>query len=211
MPSRKILGRAGVSLADVYDVEGSQAGLGQLDSEEVKTVHEMGGVITSERLQGRVIVMDATALAASTTWDIEVGLGGGVVRIAGVQVVSDNTTGRVNHMTVGINMQSAAATDSLLFSWDISTALDLQKPVRMDFQGTVATLSRYFEGAGAQGYPSMSFGATQVIPGVTIPVMTFRGLTTAFGAGTITPRALIYVVFASTIGISSRGLPVPSW
>ena len=43
----KILSQAGISLADLYNVEGSIAGIEQLDTRELPIVHEMSGTIFS--------------------------------------------------------------------------------------------------------------------------------------------------------------------
>ena len=53
----KILAQAGISLADVYDVEGSIAGTDELLSEDVSLVHEMGGHMMSERCRSFVVTL----------------------------------------------------------------------------------------------------------------------------------------------------------
>ena len=42
-------------------------------------------------------------------------------------------------------------------------------------------------------------------------ILSLRGNTQGFGAGTVTLIALVYLVFSQPGGLSNRGLPLPSW
>ena len=43
------------------------------------------------------------------------------------------------------------------------------------------------------------------------PLISLRGVTLAFGAGTVTLTVHIYFAFAQLGGVSSRGLPLAGW
>ena len=210
MPN-KILSQAGTSLADIYDVEGSIAGLEELDSDAVKTVHEMGQTVFSERFRTRLIVLSTGAIAQSTTFAINFTLGiVPIARILGAEVMS-TTTARLTQANLNIGTQVAGdETEIPFWSWQTGAGDDFEKLVLNRISGgAVSTKVRYIPGQPL-GHPYMAIGDGQ--PDTVASTIEFRGITSAFGAGTITLSALIYLGFpAASSGLSSRGLPVPSW
>lgn len=206
--ANRILSQAGQSLADVYDIEGSVAGLEELDSAEVKTVHEMGATIASERMSGQLVVVTSTALAQTLTWDATLGLPRRFIdRILGIQVLAD--ADRV--LTAGVFVQDAGPGGSFaeipIWSWD--AAVDGVKTIRTSLQESTRNLI-LLQPTQMLG-PSMLIGSEQPLP---TGQLVFRGVTTTFGAGTVTVRMVAYLAFNEIIGgggLSSKGLPLPSW
>ena len=123
----KILGQAGTSLADVYDIEGSIAGVDQLLSEEVTLEHEMGGVIFSERLIGSIERLTTGALVQNTSWDLTLVTPPGIFRVLGVYVQAD-VGARSTRAQVSIR-DPTSARELPLFIWD--SANDLEQSIRI--------------------------------------------------------------------------------
>ena len=201
----KILSRSGDSLADTYDVEGSIAGIDQLLSKEVTLIHEMGGTIFSERLTGGIVRLSSTALAQNVSWNVvfEV-VTTTMSRIVGVLVFADTST-RIVSATVAIR-DPLAGREMPVAIWDSS---EDRVTIRMvDDGAAVAVFDAMVTSMNGPTVPSMMLGGAQPSP---VNEITFRGLTTGFGAGTVTCTALVYLLHASVTGLSSRGLPLPSW
>lgn len=201
----KILSRSGDSLADVYDVEGSIAGIDHLLSGEVSLVHEMSGTIFSERLSMSIARANAGAVAQSTTWDITLAdLGAQAWRILGVMVLA-SVTARTAHAQVSVR-DSRDGREMPIFVWD--TATDADSVIRIVENGGAAANQLALIPNPLQ-IPSMGLGRGQ--PQARDNEIVFRGSTTAFGAGTVTLIALIHTLRSQVGGLSSRGLPIPSW
>lgn len=199
----KVLSQSGNSLADVYDVEGSIAGIEELLSKDVNLVHEMGSTIFSERLSARMIALSSGALAQSLEWDINFSFAEHT-RILAVQVVTA-TVARVNQASVAL--LSGAAVDDMevpIWAWDANEGSVV---ARVLIGGAVATQAVLISPIVPQ-VPSMLTGNDAPRPASTV---SFRGGTTAFGAGTVITQALIYGLFPQVAGLSSRGLPIPGW
>jgi len=203
----KVLSRSGDSLADVYDVEGSIAGIEELTPREVRLVHEMGGTIFSERLSSQVRRDVTAALAQDTTVDIVLtDLPAGMTRILSTMVLNAGTTTVARLASLQISARdNVNGREVILWAWD----------------GTVQT-ERIIDNGGAAGdheilgrdlaisspHPSMLVGNGQP---QSVSELTIRGITTSFGAGDITLTILNHILFSEVTGISSRGLPIPSW
>ena len=201
----KIQTKSGDSLADTYDVVGSVAGLEFLDTEEVKTVHEMGGTIFSERASGRIRTFSQT-LAQSLDFATAIAdLSGPPFRLYGVIVVT-SVTARIATLCVswrGLDPQ----TEHPIWVWDGTN----EDTVRFDMLG-IGTGNRLvlrpipeYSHFPYTGYgPSQPFNVGQLI---------LRGTTTAFGAGTVEATVNLYqaVVTSNVVGSESRGVPIPSW
>jgi len=209
--SPKVLAKAGDSLADIYDVEGSIAGVDQLISREVNLFHEMGHNIFSERMTAFLVPITSGAVAQSTAFDnapttvFEV-----PIRILGCFVIS-NQAARLQRVSVFVRDATAGGEqDFPIFSWETAAGADFERTIRMVLAGAAAAnVTMYVPGdPGSAQSPSMIMGRNQ--PGPTWG-MVMRGVTTAFGAGTITTQAFVYTAFAQRRGISSRGLPIPGW
>jgi len=201
----KILSQTGISLADTYDVEGSIAGIEQLESREVSLVHEMGGTIFSERLSGAIRRVTTGAILQNAAWDlILTDLPAVPTRVLGVVVFSDDDA-RISRAMVAIR-DPLAEREIPIFVWDANEAT---VTVRMQDNGAAVTTENVLANAlGVATLPSMLIGSEQPQP---VDQVAFRGLTTGFGAGTVVTTALIYIGFSQVGGISSHGLPVPAW
>lgn len=202
----KILSQAGSSLADTYNVEGSIAGIDQLETRELPIVHEMGGTIFAERLSGGMDRRTTGAIAQNTDWDIILtGLGRFPSRILGIFVFSDDAS-RLSHATVSVR-DPLDEREVPIFAWDTGEAV---VTVRIQDDGAAVAnevaLNNVLNVAAAT--PSLLIGTDQPAP---IDQMAFRGRTSGFGAGTVVVTMLMYKAFSEIGGISSRGLPLPSW
>jgi len=207
----KILSQSGVSLADIYDVEGSIVGVEELDATDVKTVHEMGATILSERLGAQIHILQTIALAQNLTWDIELPSFPDITRLLNLGVVHNTVAGRVEHVTISLNNAFPGdETEVPLFNWEQGVGNDVTKVCRIKLSGSaVLDLLRLAPGEGFTA-PTIIMGSRQ--PQAT-PRIAFRGSTSGFGAGTVLVTALILVAAPSSVGSGFRntGLPVPSW
>ncbi len=206
----KILSQAGMSLADIYDIEGSIAGVEHLSSHEVQTVHEMGGTIAAERIGGFIARATTGAIAQSTAWNVLfTEFPPTPFRILGVSVM-DNSGGTVSNCQISIknNAVITAGREIPIFVWD--TTADSEVPVRWVNNGAAVTEFRDLRQAvpSVGGLPSMGFGDTSRMQ---TPTLVFRGSTAAFGGGTAEVIAQVYGAWMELGGISSYGLPVPGW
>jgi len=200
----KILGKAGDSLADVYDVKGSIAGVEELLSQDVSLVHEMGGVLFSERLSSRVVALASGSIAQSLAFNVNFSFGENS-RILALCVITDNVA-RLND--VQISLTSGPAVDNTevpIFAWN--DANDLSTGINVLLAGSVASRAMLIPATDMQ-IPNLLVGSDSPRP---LTTMSMRGDTTAFGAGTTITTALIYVAFPQVQGLSSRGLPLPGW
>jgi len=203
----KILSQSGTSLADVYDIEGSVAGVERLLSKEVNLSHEMGQTIFSERFSSQIRRLTTGALNQSTTWDLSItGLTSGALRCHGVTMFA-NVAARVLNAQISI-LNGAATRETPLVVWDSTNDVD----VRYRTADDGAAVTDEFLLRPVAGY---NFSAPDMLTGVeAIHVMdgfVFRGQTTAFGAGTVTVIGLFHISFPAGGGLSSHGLPLPSW
>ena len=204
----KIQSRVGSTLADTYDVRRGIAGLEELRTQEVAVVHEMGATIQSERFSSFIRRAATGDLAASTVWDIVIDdLPAGVSRILGVTVFPD-TAARSDRVAVLLRDPEAGGGREIpIWIWNSATGI---------FQNTRMVV----EGAAPASFPVLY----PVEPNPSIPSLlvsedqpqavadiAFRGQTSAFGAGTVEHVLLLHIAFAAIGGLSSRGLPIPSW
>lgn len=206
----KIRSQAGISLSDLYDVEGSIVGIEELISREVHLSHEMGAAVFSERLVARLRRMTTGDIAQNTDFSLQIAdLPAGGFRVLGVDVIADAGL-RVNHAVVSMHSPGANfGQDFPLWTFDQDFA-NTGRTVRMvDDDNAEANLTQLAPQLGMANLPSMGFGVDQRF---NVPNIVFRGTTAGFGAGTVEVIALIYVAAADAgSGLSSRGLPLPSW
>jgi len=203
----KVLAQTGTSLADVYDVEGSIAGVEQLISQDVQLTHEMGQTIFAERLVTSVIRIPSTAIEASTAWNVVFSaLTLQPVRVIGVQVsnIGNNSAARVTDAQLSIR-EPVQGREVAIWVWDGN--VNAIRIVEDDDPVAAAEILRYNPG-DIPGFPFIM--APTTAPRIR-PEISFRGITAAFGAGTVELVANIYLAFAAVGGVSSEGLPVPSW
>jgi len=202
----KILSQAGNSLADTYDVEGSIAGIDQLETRELPIVHEMGATVFSERLSGAIRRATSGAILQNTNFDIILtDLPATPSRVLGVTVVTD-VAGRVSTAAILIR-DAGAGREMPIFVWDSGEQFMVCRMVENN--AAVGTLELLVTSLNLPGFPpSMIIGTDQPQE---VDQIAFRGRSTGFGAGTVTITALIYLAFSEVGGISSRGLPIPGW
>lgn len=201
----KILSQSGNSLADVYDVQGSIAGIDQLESREVTLVHEMGRTMFSERFSGFIRRSVVGPNLQSVTFDALMIDLPEIARVVGVTVLAD-TAGRTDRAQVSVR-DPLNGREMPIYIWDVNDGASLTAAIRIEDNGILP-------GADAALIPSFS-----QIPSFTIGTdqpqsmeqIAFRGVTSAFGAGNVTYVLLVYLAFAAVGGLSSRGLPIPSW
>ena len=204
----KVLARAGVTLADIYDVEGSVAGVEQLIPEEVALVHEMGATIFSERLGGGIRRVQTAGIAQSTNFDSTfLDLPAGAWRLLGVLVFAGNA-GRTANVQISLRAEANDREIPVLV-WD--SAADAERSIRLiDDGGAVSDFTALLPSNGSQ-IPNLGVGTGQ--PQTIGTEVVFRGTTSAFGAGTVSLRAILYVAGSQQpgSGIASIGLPLPGW
>lgn len=202
----KILSRSGDSLADVYDVEGSVAGIEQLETRELPIVHEMGSTIFSERLAGDIRRMTTGAVIQGTAFDVVIAnLPAGIWRILNVMVFAD-VAARVEHAAVLLR-DPTDAREIALSVWDSTN--NVESTCRIDDDGAGVANLEVLVSDPIQ-HPSLGIGTGQR-EGQQVNDIALRGKTLSFGAGDVTVVALIYIAHSHVGGISSRGLPIPGW
>lgn len=209
----KIQSQSGNSLADIYDVQGSVAGIEQLETRELPIVHEVGGTVFAERVVGVVRTISSGALLQSVDFDITpIDFPDVPFRILNVAVLA-NANARVSVAMVGIRTTLLDPATSVniegeipIFNWDSNTGTDDLTRIRLITAAAANT--RLLVPAIPAQVASLAVGTA--LAGTTTRI-TFRGSTLGFGAGTVTISALIHIAFAEQRGLSSRGLPIPSW
>jgi len=201
----KIQSQSGNSLADVYDAEGSIAGIETLETHELPIVHEMGATVFSERLGGFISRGTTGAILQTITWDVVLTNVGLIPsRLLGVVVFADDGS-RVSHATVSIR-DPLAEREVPIFVHDSAEKIII---ARLDDNGTIGPVE-LLQNQMPNGIPSMLIGTEQEQP---VDQIAFRGLSTTFGAGDVTVTMMLYRAEAQAQagGISSRGLPIPGW
>jgi len=198
----KILSQSGNSLADMYDAEGSIAGIDELVTRELPIVHEMGVTVFSERYHTAIRRFASGGLAQNTAISLQAAdLPSAPTRLLGAAVISD-VAARVDRLA--ISLRDPGATNEI--------------PIWV-FDGTSTPIEFADAGAGTATFDLL--GAQQVfVPGMVggdgqpfrmVSDIAIRGDTTGFGAGTVFVRAFLLLAFAFQGGLSSRGVPIPSW
>lgn len=203
----KILSRSGDSLADIYDVEGSIAGIEQLETRELAIIHEMGATVLSERFTTRIFRHSTGAIAQNIAFREELTtLPETPTRLLGLQVITTDLS-RLNRVAV-LGTDPTVGQDIPLWIWDDVIALDID--VTMEDLGTGANF-RVLQPLPASTIIPTFVGGNEQQDNM-VSNVTLVGLTTGFGAGTVVITALLYLAFPRRdVNISSRGLPIPSW
>ena len=201
----KILAKSGDSLADLYDVEGSIAGISELQSKDVNLVHEMGAVLHSERLSTVMIDVSTGPVLQTILFTESFELTIAHSRLLGVQIFTTDSA-RVSIAQVSITSPPGIDNaDMPIFVWD--AAEDVARTVDILVDGQI-TLGELLMPLNQSWIPNLLVGPDSPRPA---NILTLRGRTTSFGAGDVTTRMLLYVAFPEVAGLSSRGLPIPSW
>ncbi len=202
----KILSRAGVSLADTYDVEGSIAGIEALESREVTLVHEMGRTIHSERMSGVIRIITTGVRLQNITFAVVLtDLPAGIFRILGVEMFAD-VAGRLTMAQVSLAADIPNGQEIPLAIWNI--AADRETGIRVNLGGGATTVVSLQSTAPRPTLPTLGVGDGQL---QRTDILSLRGITSGFGAGDVTVTALIHIAFARLGGVSSLGLPIPGW
>lgn len=203
----KIQARVGSTLADTYDARGGIAGLEDLRTPEVALVHEMGGTIQSERFSSFIRRGTTGDLGQSLGWEVLFeNLPAGVTRLLGVTVFAD-VSARTERASVLLRDPLAGGGREIpIWIWDQATGIF--RVVRMDIEGSVASVPVLSPVEPNPYIPTLLVHNDQP---QSVGEIAFRGQTTAFGAGTVEHVILLHIAFAAIGGLSSRGLPIPSW
>ncbi len=202
----KILAQTGVSLADVYDIEGSIVGVDQLHSDEINLVHEMGATIFSERLGSTIQRFVTGDMAADDTFDLTL-IVSGIYRVLGVTVLAD-TAARINRAQLSLR---DSGTGREIPFWIWTTGIDVEHAIRIVENGSAVGNSTAMTQAVPQTMPTLGMGVGQRINQQVGNEIVFRGLASSFGAGTVELTALVHVANPSIARLGSTGLPIPSW
>lgn len=197
----KILSQGGRSLADMYDVVGSVAGIEQLESREVTLVHEMGATLFSERFRTTFRRAQSGDVAQSTDINLAIAnMPEGVSRLLGVQVVSDDAS-RIANAQVSIADQTAGQEFPV---WSFSGNSSV---IRLQHDSVVTTLDLLLPDPGLTLPAFITVGQANL----EMNELRLRATTTAFGAGTVLLDWLLNFAFTFTGGVSAFGAQVPSW
>jgi len=207
----KILGEAGKSLADIYDVEGSVVDVDEVDASIVQGVHDLGPTIASERMGSSIIILRTGDELQTVNFNVVTPLTDmpGITRILGATIMADGD--RV--LTCGLwLLDQAVNAESLLWAWD-GTLDDVLPAFRVNVLGTIAARTILRPVTNMAALPGIAFGPGQRAQ---MPAFALRGTTTTFGAGTVEIAAHIQIANSDITGTgtgapSSIGLPVPSW
>lgn len=204
----KILAQAGTSLADVYNVQGSIAGIDQLESAELGIIHEMGGTVLSERLAGRLFRTDTGDILQTITWEIIFsGLAEFIGKISGASIWTDDVS-RVANASLSLVDDTVLATprNIPIFAWDSVGGASVRTQIADE--AAVATFDLLIP-------PVTGMLPNLIVSGTgqprTVERVAFRGLSTTFGAGTVNVACAIHILSPGFGGLNSRGLPLPSW
>lgn len=206
----EILSQAGFSLADMYDVVGSIAGIDELLSKEVSLVHDMQAQIFSERFRFQMFQVRSDPTGQNTNIDLNIdligGLGDSIGRILGVVVVCNLATQMATASVAAHRpaLGPAIFRDFPFWIWGGDTF-----PTRLGLDGTIVQRDVLIGAPGQNMLPSFAGGTKQgPFPFTDIRC---RGRTSGFGAGTETVWFLVYVGFTQTDGVSNYGARVPGW
>jgi len=200
----KVLSQAGNSLADIYDVKGSIAGIDELETRELPIFHEMGATVFSERFSTQLLRASTGAIAQNTDIGLTIpSMPDAVARLLAVAIITDDAT-RILHCTMVVR-DPVAEQEFPVWIWDEATSLSARM---IDNAQVTAVFDLLVGSVAADMLPSFMGGTGQP---QTVDELVVRGRTTGFGAGDVTVTALAYVAFSLVGGVSSRGLPIPSW
>ena len=201
----KILSQAGNSLADVYDVEGSIAGIEQLETADLGLIHEMGATVFSERFTTVIRRIPSGNVTQNQNIGVTVSdLPTTPTRILGCAIITDDAS-RLSRASLSVREPLPQAQEFPVWVWDGTNNL----AIRLADDGGAAD----FELLVGQDSASMlpSFGGGNGQPGMLATELRLVARTTGFGAGTVFVTGLVYTAQTDVGGISSRGLPIPSW
>lgn len=215
---RKILGKSGESLGASYDVEGSQVAIKTLKDEEgVSLVHEMGGVQFSERLFMRILNWNTGALSASSSfyvrstsagWAASLPAPAASVRIYSVQAMVETSDGFNGSVTRCSILAHDEDNDNDCPIWVYNGTAEVQLNMHLAGSAVTAWDVGTRQSNIGQMSPVMLQGGSRVGQ---IDELVLSGTMAAFGAGTRTVHAVVLIGSTDPEGLSSVGVPIPSW
>lgn len=203
----KILSRTGASLADIYDVEGSIAGIDTLETRDLPIVHEMGATVLSERLTTRIFRLATGPIAQNLDFRVEIGtLPETPARLLGIQVISDNSARLVRAAVLATD--PTVQQDFPVWVWQATAGVS--EAIVLEDVTVSAAFSLLVPHAANNVFPSFAGGREQ--QDNMVSSLTLAGRSSGFGAGTVLATALCYLAFPRRDGsVSSLGVPIPSW
>jgi len=201
----KILTRAGESLADQYDTQGSNVAVDELVAGDVSLVHDMGQVLLSERMELQFLQISADDVSQDTNFNTtHAAVPDTPTRLLQIAMIA-NQSARVLRSALYLQDQNTEK-EIPIFTWDSGS--DSQTSVMWSDDGAAVATAWMLRATTLM--PQQLLMRTGVLHGM--PSMIMRGRTTSFGAGTVTLRCLMIVARPSG-GPSGAtvGLPIPSW
>lgn len=212
MTRRTIQGKGGDSLADLYNVRGSQVNVDALEDSPVILTHEMGHVLASEKLGVQVLQLDATGVSQSSNFDLanSTVIPRTPFRILSAYLFTPDAVASFLHVQVSLG-NAELQREVPLAAWE--AASDGSASIRLLFDGTVTNLN--ILRPGMLQVPTIGVGTFRGDLEQETSRIAIRGVTAAFGAGTVDVHALLEIastdVDADIQSTSSAGLPIPSW
>ncbi len=201
----KSLSQSGITLSDAYDIKGSILGISQVLAEEgIHLTHDLASTLFMERMQAEIFLMASAATLQDTAFAVALNpLTASTARIYGVTVQVD-VTSRLTHCNLCAR-DPLNATEYPLFVWD-GTNEDV---ISMD-DGTA--LADQIVLRPSDFYGKLPVSMYGIDHDRHVNQFRLRGLTSGFGAGTVTVTAQIYAALTDAAGaLSSKGVPIPSW
>lgn len=200
--------QVGISLSDVYDVRGGQAPIERLLTTEVPVVHEMGSTIFAERFQQTIRRRSTGDIAQSTAiGDVITDLPAGPWMLHGLTVLSD-ASARLSNLAI-LARDPRAAREEILWVWNSVVGTFISN-IRIQEEGAgISQLEVLIPGVGSGPFLPRLMSSSQSRQFVS--EIAIRGLTTAFGAGTVETILLLHISLTHQGDISNHGLPIPSW
>ena len=206
MSPGKVLGEAGKSIPDVYDVDGSVVDIDRIDGREIKLVHEMGATILSERLAGEHFRIGSGPHLQNVDFEAIIATPpGSISRIVALQVLCTVAQqGRTARVAV-VLQDGTSGRETPVWIWETGQA---ETEVEWSDSGQAVATFSAFQPTSHIYVPSMLIGVghAQQVQNIIL-----RGTTGAFGAGNITYFLMAYLLFPTPTAVNSFGLPIPSW
>jgi len=210
----KILGQAGISLADTYDVEGSAVDVENLETKDVNLVDEMGSRTFSERLLSFVVNMPTGAIAASTAFSATLpsaalGLPDfGPNRILGVTVLNMGDAADITRVCLSLEEVSTGF-EYPIWEWDDATGVEVS--ALWDIGSGEANVQILIPISYRLPELAIRTGNARQMPNLRM-----RGSTSAGVGVTVVIRALWHLARPYTSDpspgeVQSHGLPLPGW
>jgi len=214
----KILSQSGISLADTYNVEGSIVGVENLETKDVNLIEDMGPRVFSERITQHITRITSTDISQSTAFDIAAQpFVDAPTRIYMVTLLADVPQRMSNCGLMLVDPNTVPALEIPLLGWDsaavvVTGTADGEAPLRFSDLGAAAANITWMRTL----VPFRPISLNRMGGTTGMPTLIFRGISNAFGAGTVEAIAYIHHARPALLdpppGIpSSHGLPMPSW